>query len=128
IAATSNPPVSQAARMALAAAAGITPAAASAAASAASTSSIARSQASSDTAAAIAGTVRLGPNSRSAGKEDGLPLPLQPDVEAERAALVPGHQGGAALRLHQRHDGVRRVRRRLVGEVQAGHHGSQLGP
>ena len=111
---------SHAAAIASAASAGITPARASARASARSASSIAASQARPETASRTASGTKSGANSSSEGKEDRLPLSLQPDVEAELAvARRLGDERRAPFRAQTRQDGVGRVRLGLVREVDA---------
>src|SRR2546430_12304549 len=80
---------------------GMRPIRASARASAASTSSIACTHARSDTVASITSVLRLGPKSASDGKEDGLPLALQPDVEVQHATTILCDKGLPARRLDE---------------------------
>src|ERR1700730_4858226 len=110
----------QAARIAAAASAGTRPVALSASARPDSTSSIAASQARSEVASAIAAVVKLGPERRSEGKEDGLAGALEADVEVVDLTLGAGYQGGPAVGIDKPEDRVGLVRRRLLGEVDPG--------
>src|SRR5438270_2541240 len=89
-------------------------------ASAASTSSIACTQAASETTARIRSLPRLGPKSRSDGKEHRLLLALQTDVEVQHAAIVPGDERRSPGRFDRVEDGIAGVRR-LVGKIHPGH-------
>src|SRR5579872_7208258 len=83
MAATSNRIASHASVIRSAAGSGIRPARACADASADSKRSIAASHATSEVASAIRAVVRLGPNRRSDGNEDGLVWSLEMDVEMQ---------------------------------------------
>src|SRR5581483_141014 len=111
----------QASAIAAAASGGTIPARAPAAASARSASSIACSQASSPIAARSGPGTKSESNSPSDGKERGLPLALEHDVEPQAAAVRHGHEGRARARLERRQERVGRVRLLLVREVEAGH-------
>src|SRR5437764_12221595 len=89
-------------------------------ASAASTSSIACTQATSETTAAIRSLPRLGPKSRSDGKEHRFLLALETDVEVQHAAITPGDQRRSPGRFDRVEDGIVGVGR-LVREIQPGH-------
>src|SRR2546423_8129548 len=99
----------------------MTPTRASAPASAASTSSIAWTHAVSETAASIRSVPAIGPKRASDGKEDGLPIALQPNVEAQHTTIGLRDQGWAPDWLDQVEDGIIRVRVRFVGEIHPGH-------
>jgi hypothetical protein len=75
-----------------------------------------------------AGPALVGGRGPSEGEEDGGPLPLEVDVQV----VAAGHRGreqGRPGRLGQGgQDRVGRVRRRLVGEVDAGHRLAQQPP
>src|SRR5947199_9553349 len=82
-------------------------------ASAASTSSMACTQAASETTARIRSLPRLGPKSRSDGKEHRFLLALQTDVEVQHAAIVPGDERRSPGRFDRVEDGLPGGRRPL---------------
>src|SRR2546423_13496450 len=108
-----------------AAAAGMRPIRDCARASAASTSSIACTQARSETVASITSVLRLGPKSASDGKEDRLPLALQPHVEVQHATAILRDQGLPARRLDEVQDWITGIGLGLVRKIDPRHEVTQ---
>jgi hypothetical protein len=75
-----------------------------------------------------AGPALVGGRRPSEGEEDGGPLPLEVDVQVVAAGHRGREQGRPGRRGQGGQDRVGRVRRRLVGEVDAGHRLAQQPP